>query len=196
MNTFKEYILGEEVEQGDVFIGMPKLKWEKGDAFMLLLKGEFLNCLSKETRQKTKDEIASGRLNKTQIARAKKQAIEFIGSVVNASMLANQYSVSIPDYARQLTRGNGALLAPATDETNYFVCVHRSSSGFEAKCVLPVKDLKNVQSDMQKALVAELKTGKNPFLCMGRRAKPADIVVPKPTKAMIDWIGTPMEKKA
>lgn len=196
MNTFKEYILGEaEVEKGDLFVGMPPLKWEKHDPFMILLKGEFLNCQSKETRQKMKDDMASGRLNKTQMARVKKQAIEFIGSVVNASMMANQYSLSIPEYAKQMTRGSGALLAQATDETSYFICAHRSTSGFEAKAVLPVKDLKNVQSDMQKVLVSELKTGKNPFLCLGRSAKPSDIVVPKPTKAMLDWVGTPMEKK-
>lgn len=193
MNTFKEYILGEEVEKDDLFIGMPALKWEKSDPFTILLKGEFLNCQSKETRQKLKADMESGRLSKTQIARAKKQAIEFIGSVVNASMMANQYSLSISEYAKQISR-NGVLLAPATDETSYFVCAHRSVSGMDAKAVLPVKDLKNIQSDMTKVLVSELKTGKNPFLCLDRAAKPKDIVVPKPSKTMIDWIGEPYVK--
>lgn len=195
MNTFKEYIIGEEVEKDDIFIGMPKLKWEKGEPWMLLLKGDFLNCQSRETRQRLKADIASGKLKKTQLARAKKQGIEYIGSIINASCYANQYGISIAEYAKRLSSGSGTLLGKAGDDTPYFVVANRTQSGIENRAILPVKDLKNVQKDMQKVLASELKGGKNPFLCHDRRAKESDIVVPKPTGAMTGWIGEPIAPK-
>ena len=189
MNTFEEYILGEEEIKGETFVGMPELKWAKGDQFQVLLKGEFLNCMAPAARQKLQADIASGTLNKTQLSRAKKQAIEFIGSIVNASQLAAQNQISIEKFAQQYAGGSGTLLASASDKTPYFVCAHKSVSGMDGRAILPVADLKNAHVDMQKALAAELKTGRNPFLCVARKAKPADIVVPKLTGAMIKWLG-------
>jgi hypothetical protein len=109
-----------------------------------------------------------------------------------AATAANQYGISIAEYAKRLSSSGGALLGKAGDDTPYFVVANKTMSGIENRAILPVKDLKNVQKDMQKILVSELKGGKNPFLCHDRKAKESDIVVPKPTGAMMGWIGEPI----